>query len=116
MAFVNLKNEMEIFEFEPNQIITFRKLASAGITREDLQAFCDEAADFVENGTYFSAQSIKKAGFESELFDLGFSDWFYATVVVLIGVSMFWLPEGIALVVYGLCFVQAKLRDILDCA
>lgn len=80
-AFVNLKNEMEIFEFEPNQIITYRKLAAAGVTKEDLQAFCDEAADFVEDGTYFSVQSIKKAGFESELFGLGFSDWFYASLL-----------------------------------
>ena len=42
--------------------------------------------------------------------------WMQTGVVVLIAVSMFWLPEGIALVVYGLCFAQAKLMDILDCA
>ena len=35
-------------------------------------------------------------------------------VVVLICVSMFWIPEGIALVIFGMTFVQAKLRDILD--
>ncbi len=81
MAFVSLINEMEIFEFEPNQIITFRKLAAAGVTKEDLQTFCDEIATFVEDRTYFSVQSIKKAGFESELFDLGFSDWFYASLL-----------------------------------
>lgn len=78
---VNMKNELEVLEFEPNQIITFRKLAAAGVTREDLKAFCDEATDYVEDGTYFSVQSIKKAGFESELFDLGFSDWFYASLL-----------------------------------
>ena len=78
---VNMKNELEVLEFEPNQIITFRKLAAAGVTREDLKAFCDEAADFVVDGTYFSVQSIRKAGFESELFDLGFSDWFYASLL-----------------------------------
>jgi len=78
---VNMKNELEVLEFEPNQIITFRKLAAAGVTREDLKAFCDEAADYVEDGTYFSVLSIKKAGFESELFDLGFSDWFYASLL-----------------------------------
>ena len=78
---VNMKNNLEILEFEPNQIITFRKLAAAGITKDDLMAFCDEAADFVEDGAYFSIQSIKKNGFESELFDLGFSDWFYASLL-----------------------------------
>ena len=78
---VNMKNNLEILEFEPNQIITFRKLAAAGITKDNLLAFCEEAADFVEDGAYFSVQSIKKDGFESELFDLGFSDWFYASLL-----------------------------------
>lgn len=78
---VNMKNDLEILEFEPNQIITFRKLAAAGITKDDLHAFCDEVYDFTEDDSYFSVQSIKKAGFESELFDLGFSDWFYASLL-----------------------------------
>jgi acyl carrier protein len=76
-----MKNNLEIFEFEPNQIITFDKLAAAGITKEDIHAFCDDVADYVEDGSYFSIQSIKKNGFESELFDLGFSDWFYANLL-----------------------------------
>ena len=78
---VDMKNDYEILEFEPNQIIRFRKLEAAGVTKDDLQAFCDEAANFVEDGTYFSMQSIKKTGFQSELFDLGFSDWFYASLL-----------------------------------
>ena len=80
-TFVKMKNDLEILELEPNQIITFRKLEAAGISKEDLQAFCDEVADFVEDETYFSIRSIKKLGFESELFDLGFSDWFYASLL-----------------------------------
>ena len=80
-TFNNMKNNLEIFEFEPNQIITFDKLAAAGITKEDIHAFCDDVADYVEDGSYFSIQSIKKNGFESELFDLGFSDWFYANLL-----------------------------------
>ena len=78
---VNMKNELEVLEFEPNQIITFRRLAAAGITKDDLHAFCDEVFDFTEDGRYFSVQSIRKAGFESDLFDLGFSDWFYASLL-----------------------------------
>lgn len=78
---VNMKNNLDILEFEPNQIITFRKLEAGGITKEDLKAFCDEVADFVEEGTYFSVQSIKRDGFVSDLFDLGFSDWFYASLL-----------------------------------
>ncbi len=78
---VNMKNKLEILEFEPNHIITFQKLAAAGITREDLYEFCDHVSDFVQDETYFSVQSIKKAGFKSELFDYGFSDWFYANLL-----------------------------------
>ena len=76
-----MKKDWEIFEFEPNQIITFRKLEASGITREDLKAFCDDIADFVEDGAYFSVQSIRRRGFESELFEYGFSDWFYASLL-----------------------------------
>jgi len=49
------------------------------------------------------------------LLAFGLFAWTQTLVVVLIGVSMFWLPEGIALVVLGLTLVQAKLRDIFDC-
>ena len=38
--------------------------------------------DFVEDGAYFSAQSLKQDGFESELYELGFSDWFYANLLI----------------------------------
>jgi len=48
------------------------------------------------------------------LLAFGLFTWTQTLVVVLIGVSMFWLPEGIALVVLSLAFVQAKLRDIID--
>ena len=80
---INMKNNREIFEFEPNQIITFRKLAASGITKDDLLTFCDEVAEFAEDSTYFSIQSIKRDGFVSELFDLGFSDWFYANLLMV---------------------------------
>lgn len=46
----------------------------------------------------------------------GLFTWMQTGMVVLIAVSMFWLPEGIGLIVYGLCYVQAKLMDILNCA
>ena len=78
---LNMKKEMEILEFEPNQIICFRKLEKAGISKDDLHAFCDEVDDFTEDGKYFSVHSIKKEGFESELFDLDFSDWFYSSLL-----------------------------------
>ena len=37
--------------------------------------------DFVSDGSYFTAQSLKADGFKSDLYDLGFSDWFYANLL-----------------------------------
>lgn len=77
----DLKRSMEIIEFEPNQIINIRKLERSGVDRDMLHAFCDSVYDFVEDGTYFSIQSLRKVGFESDLFELGFSEWFYANIL-----------------------------------
>ena len=52
------------------------------MTREMIQDFCDAVYEFVEDGAYFSVQSIRQSGFESELFALGFSDWFYANLLI----------------------------------
>lgn len=79
---MELKRNLQIIEFEPNQIIHFRKLERSGVTKEMVLDFCDAVYDFVEDGAYFSVQSIKQDGFESKLFDLGFSDWFYANLLI----------------------------------
>lgn len=79
---MELKRSLQIIEFEPNQIINFRKLEHSGVSREMVQDFCDAVYNFVKDGTYFSAQSLKQDGFESELYDLGFSDWFYANLLI----------------------------------
>ncbi len=78
----DLKHSMVIVEYEPNRIITFRKLAAAGVTRESIQEFCNAVWEYVEPDVYFSAASLRQAGFESELYDLGFSDWFYANLLL----------------------------------
>lgn len=77
----SLKNSYEIIEFEPNQIVQFSRLEKAGITKQALQDFCDEVYEYIADGTYFSAKSLRLAGFKSQLYDLGFSDWFYASVL-----------------------------------
>lgn len=76
-----LKQTFAIIEFEPNQIITFDKLERSGVSKEMLQDFCDQVYDYVEDDTYFNAQSLRLMGFESELYDLGFSDWFYSNLL-----------------------------------
>ena len=79
---MGLKRNLQVLEFEPNQIIQFRKLEASGITRQSLMDFCDEVYDFVEENTYFSVHSLLEDGFSSDLFDLGFSEWFYSSLLI----------------------------------
>ena len=44
----------------------------------------------------------------------GMFTWAQTLVVLLIGASMFWVPEGLGLALLGLTFVQAKLMDLMD--
>lgn len=58
-----------------------RRLEASGITKDDLRDFCDAVYDFVDHRQYFSALSLRKSGFTSPLYDLGFDDWFYANLL-----------------------------------
>ena len=80
-TFGELKRSRQILEFEPNQIISMERLSRSGVTREAIEEFCSSAYDYVGDGEYFSAQSLRVSGFSSELYDLGFSDWFYANLL-----------------------------------
>ena len=77
-----LKRNLKIVEFEPDQIIRFDRLEKGGVTKASIREYCDKVYEFVGSGQYFSVQSIRQAGFEHELFDLGFSDWFYANLLL----------------------------------
>ena len=79
---MELKRSLQVIEFEPNQIIQFRKLEQSGVTREMIRDFCDAVYDFTDDGSYFSIQSLRQDGFASDLDQLGFSDWFYANLLI----------------------------------
>lgn len=79
---MELKRDLKIVEYEPNQVICFRKLEQIGVSKKTIQDFCDAVYDFVADGEYFSAKTLKLDGFESEVYDLGFSDWFYANLLI----------------------------------
>ncbi len=76
-----LKNNRDVIEYEPNQIINISRLEKAGIDKNDLQDFCDMAFEWVKDEKPFSVRSIRADGFDPPLFELGFSDWFYANVL-----------------------------------
>ena len=81
-VYMDLRRSLTVIEYEPNRILSVRKLESAGITRKDLQAFCNEVFDYAPDHAYFNICSLKQDGFSSALFDLGFSDWFYANLLL----------------------------------
>ena len=79
---MELKRNLEVIEFEPNNIITIRRLESFGISKSDIREYCDAVYDFVDKDQYFSIQYINSMGFASDLYDLGFTDWFYANLLL----------------------------------
>lgn len=103
-----LKRERQIFEYDPNQLINIRRLERNGVTKDSIQAFCDAVCDFVPDGTYFSACSLRKDGFDSELFDLGFSDWFYGSVLCADSRFSFTTVFGSIILYKGKTYVSTK--------
>lgn len=79
---MEMKRNLRVVEFEPDQLITFDRLERSGVTKKMIQDYCDKVYAFVGTGRYFSSQSIRNEGFEHELYDLGFSDWFYANLLL----------------------------------
>ena len=77
-----LKSERQIVEFEPHKYINIRRLNEVGITISDIKNYCDEVKRFVDKGDYFTVYSLRKNGFIHHLDDLGFDDWFYASLLI----------------------------------
>ena len=84
---MNLKRSRKIIEYDPDEYINISRLENSGMTEEMMQDFCEDVYEYVEDNTYFTIHSINKAGFTSELYDYGFSEWFYANL--LLGDSRF---------------------------
>lgn len=82
-VYYNLRENYDIFLFDHNQIISLNRLSKLGVTKEDIKDFCDKAYGFLEDNTYFTMYSLRKAGFTSELDNLGFDDWFYAGILAM---------------------------------
>lgn len=76
-----LKNEMQIIEISPKHYINIRLLEKMGYEKEDLIDFCRKASEFLEPGSFFTVQSLRKQGFTHYIDNIGFSDWFYASLL-----------------------------------
>lgn len=74
------KSSYQIVEFYNKKFIHIKKLESLGISKDNLLDFSQSAKNFA-NGRYFTVQSLKNHGFEHELFQFGFDDYFYESVL-----------------------------------
>ena len=77
-----LRYNLELIEFEKNQFISIKKLEGSGITKDIIKNYCNEVFDFVKDKEYFSVKSLRKSGFDSDLYEYGFSDVFYANLLL----------------------------------
>ena len=80
---MDLRREYEIFLFENDQYINYRRLSKAGVSKQIIEDFCNEVKSFVRPNTYFTMRSLRDDGFSHELEDLGFDDIFYAGILAV---------------------------------
>lgn len=76
-----IKHDMRIIEFEPYQYINIRRLEKLGFTKEKLREYGSQVWSYLVDDRYFTIQSIRNDGFESDLDVLGFGDLFYASIL-----------------------------------
>ena len=77
-----LRSEREIIEFAPYRYVNIRRLNQVGISVSDIENYCHAVNKFVEKGEFFTVQSLRKKGFVHALDELGFEDWFYASLLI----------------------------------
>ena len=77
-----LRADYEIVEFSPLQYINIRRLNAVGVTTEHFENYCKAVSDNYEKGEYFTVTSLRQDGFTHEMDDLGFEEWFYASVLL----------------------------------
>lgn len=77
----DLLESRTIVEFSPRQYINIHRLNEVGVTKEMLCDYCKKVFDYSEDEEFFTIKSLRKRGFEHEIDELGFDDWFYASLL-----------------------------------
>lgn len=80
MVIEQLREDFELFEYAPSRFIHYRCLQQVRITKDYLKQYVQEALLFA-NEEYFTIHSLRLAGFEHDLDELGFEDWFYESLI-----------------------------------
>ena len=75
--------EHDLLYFEPDRLLSIRRLAKLGVTKDKLNDFCESAIGLAENHHYFTIHSLRRNGFNHPLDDLGLDDYFYNALLSL---------------------------------
>lgn len=73
----------DLTAYAPKQYINIHRLEQSGVTKATLEDYCAKVYDFVcaRDLDIFTMATLHKLGFSHELDDLGFDDYFYASVL-----------------------------------
>ena len=76
-----LRHDRIIIEFEPYQYINIRRLEKMGYGADVLSKYGDRVFDYICDEKFFTVIHLKNRGFNDELDNLGFGDWFYSSLL-----------------------------------
>lgn len=78
-----LRSNYDLIEYEDKKYISYEHFSNVAedINKDTLMLYVDEAINSSGNEKYFTIKSLKRDGFESELHNLGFNDWFNAALI-----------------------------------
>lgn len=71
-----LKEALDIFEFEPNQFITINRLQKLNISKKDLRNYIDEVYEAASDYSFFTISVLRNEGYTFPLDDLGLNECF----------------------------------------
>ncbi|MGN7393416.1 sigma factor-like helix-turn-helix DNA-binding protein [Peribacillus frigoritolerans] len=80
-ALYDLEKSLEIVKVEKDMYITAQKLESAGVSKDDLLDFRNQAMLLAPEDEYFTLHTLRKRGLTHELDDFGFDDVFYDRII-----------------------------------
>ena len=86
-----MRSNYNVLEFEEGKYLTFDYLKSTtpDITKGTILSFASGAITFVGKNRYMNSHSLRKSNFEDQLYEFGFSDFFYDRILRYSGMLRF---------------------------
>lgn len=82
LVFAKLRNNLDIIEFDLDKYISFKKLESVGLNKNDLYEYQNKVINYIGD-KYFTVISLKNDGLKYDKLDkLGFDEYFYSSILI----------------------------------